>query len=401
MLITFLFFSCTENFKQITIKGSISNPINDKVYFTYSDTSYIALLNKNGSFEVTFTRDSSEYVTFVHGERTAMYIKPGDQIILTVDSREFDETIKYENSMESSLLAEKYIATEKKDFYGESLYLKDKDQYQSYLNEHKDALLKNLLNINNGYFKTTELKDLNTSIKKMLNQKQNFSKRSKEELSYMWDAKSLSQEYEFYNLIQSSSQNDFIDILGEYEEKMFIALDKIKNLDGYKEEKEKISKLIRQWKERKYNYDNMPKDGEMAIDFSYPDIDGTILSLSSFKGNLVYVDVWATWCAPCLSELPALEKLQENYKDRKIIFLSVSVDTDKDAWVKMLSNDDLGGVQLWADGWSEITKSYAIFGIPRFLLIDKDGSIISVDAPRPSSSEIRILIDNALLIKSL
>ena len=46
MLITFLFFSCTENFKQITIKGSISNPINDKAYFTYSDTSYIALLNK-------------------------------------------------------------------------------------------------------------------------------------------------------------------------------------------------------------------------------------------------------------------------------------------------------------------------------------------------------------------
>ncbi|MFL3008582.1 MAG: TlpA family protein disulfide reductase [Candidatus Neomarinimicrobiota bacterium] len=53
ILITFLFFSCTENFKQIKIKGSISNPINDKAYFTYSDTSYIALLNKNGSFEIT------------------------------------------------------------------------------------------------------------------------------------------------------------------------------------------------------------------------------------------------------------------------------------------------------------------------------------------------------------
>ena len=75
--------------------------------------------------------------------------------------------------------------------------------------------------------------------------------------------------------------------------------------------------------------------------------------------------------------------------------MSVSVDTDKDAWEKLVTDDDLGGVQLWADGWSDITKSYAIFGIPRFLLIDKDGSVISVDAPRPSSSEIRTLLDNA------
>ena len=118
---------------------------------------------------------------------------------------------------------------------------------------------------------------------------------------------------------------------------------------------------------------------------------------SSFKGNLVYVDVWATWCGPCIAELPALEKLQENYEGKKIIFLSISVDTDKDAWVKMLSDEELGGVQLWADGWSQITQSYAIFGIPRFLLIDKDGRLISVDAPRPSSSEIRTLIEKAYL----
>ena len=395
MLMVFLFITCTENSRTITIKGSISNPINDKAYFTYSDTSYIAFLNQNGSFEITFIRDSSEYVTFVHGERTAMYIKPGDQIFLTVDTREFDETIKYENSLESSFLAEKYIATENKDFYGESLYLKDEDQYQSYLNEYKVAFLKTLENFNDEYFKATELKELNISMEKYLKKKQNLSGRSKEELSYLWDAKSLSQEYDFYGLIKSASKSEFINLLVEYEKKMFKSLDKLKNIDGFEEEKEKIFRLIRQWKERKYNHDNMPKDGESAIDFSYPDIDGNITSLSSFKGNFVYVDVWATWCVPCIAELPALEKLQENYKDKNITFLSVSVDTDQDAWEKLVTDDDLGGVQLWADGWSDITKSYAIFGIPRFLLIDKDGSLISVDAPRPSSSEIRTLLDNS------
>ena len=60
--------------------------------------------------------------------------------------------------------------------------------------------------------------------------------------------------------------------------------------------------------------------------------------------------------------------------------MSVSVDTDRQAWVDMVVNDQLGGVQLWADGWSQITKDYAIFGIPRFMLFDQDGKVISTDA---------------------
>ena len=133
----------------------------------------------------------------------------------------------------------------------------------------------------------------------------------------------------------------------------------------------------------------MPNVGDQAIEFSYPDQNDKMVKLSSFKGSMVYVDVWATWCGPCIAEIPSLKKLQKDYEDKDIVFLSVSVDTDRDAWIKMLTEDDLGGVHLWADGWSEITKSYAIFGIPRFMLIGKDGSMISVDAPRPSSDEIR------------
>ena len=69
------------------------------------------------------------------------------------------------------------------------------------------------------------------------------------------------------------------------------------------------------------------------------------------------------------------------------------MDTDRDAWLKMLADKDLSGIQLWADGWSEITTSYAIFGIPRFMLFSADGNIISTNAPRPSSEEIRPLIE--------
>ena len=91
--------------------------------------------------------------------------------------------------------------------------------------------------------------------------------------------------------------------------------------------------------------------------------------------------------------IPSLQKLEGEYHDKNITFLSVSVDDDRQAWVDMVVNDQLGGVQLWADGWSQITKDYAIFGIPRFMLFDQDGKVISTDAPRPSSAEIRPLIE--------
>ena len=83
---------------------------------------------------------------------------------------------------------------------------------------------------------------------------------------------------------------------------------------------------------------------------------GEDVSLSSFKGSLVYVDVWATWCGPCKAEIPYLKTLEQDYHEQNIVFLSVSVDTNKDQWLKMVQEEALGGVQLWANGWSQITK---------------------------------------------
>jgi len=396
VLLGFLFFVCGNDPNSITITGSITNPISDMVMFNYSDTSYQAKVNEDGGFAITFTQDSAQYVTFVHGERTRMFLRPGDNINVTFDTHGFDETMSYENSPESSFLAYKLISTEKKDFYGESLYLKDESEYQSYLDEHKLMLLQELDKFDDEKFKKAEIEDLNTSIDRYLKQKQNLSGRSKEELSYMWDARRLSMEYNFYGLLESSSEGEFAKKLIEYEKKMFASLETLKNTDGYDKEKEKIATIISKWKERKYDHENMPNDGDMSIDFSYPNEQDELVSLSSFRGRIVYVDVWATWCGPCIAEIPSLDRLQKDYADKNIVFLSVSVDTDKEAWTKMLTDDELGGVHLWANGWSQITRSYAIFGIPRFILIDETGNLISADAPRPSSGEIRTLIDNSI-----
>ena len=392
-LILFILNSCTQDPNSVTINGTVINQVNDTVMLNFADTSYQATLNSNGEFKIMFSQDSAQYATLVHGEMTRLFLKPGDKITVKFDTDEFDETMSYENSPESSFLADKLITTENEDFYGESLYLSDESEYKKSLDDYKNTLLKKLEIIEDGYFKRTEIERLETSIARYIKQKEGFAERSKLELLYMWDTQLLYREYNFYALIESEIRSKYIEKLAEFESKMLQSLERLKDDEGYEKEKEKILAVVDKWKERKDDYDNMPNDGDMSIDFSYPNQSDKMISLSSFKGSIVYVDVWATWCGPCIAEIPSLEKLQKDYEDKDIVFLSVSVDTDKNAWDKMLVDDHLGGVQLWADGWSEITKSYAIFGIPRFILVDKTGTLISVDAPRPSSNEIRSLIE--------
>ncbi len=157
--------------------------------------------------------------------------------------------------------------------------------------------------------------------------------------------------------------------------------------DGYKH---KISVI--------YNNKMKLAPGKPAPAFQYKDINGKLVSLADFKGKLVYIDFWATWCGPCKYELPYLEKLQEAYKGKKIVFISMSLDDDMAAWENKVKGEKMKGVQLHADGaWaSDAAVGYQIKGIPTFYLIDANGNILMPNAPRPSSKEIKPLIDENL-----
>lgn len=136
--------------------------------------------------------------------------------------------------------------------------------------------------------------------------------------------------------------------------------------------------------------------GQHAIDFTYPDKNGENVSLSDFKGKVVLVDVWATWCAPCREQIPYLKKLEKEFHGKDIVFLGVSVDveTKREEWLAMLEKEGLEGIQLFTGqfGGSKICNDYDITGVPRFMLFDKKGNIISVSAPRPSSPELKELL---------
>lgn len=126
--------------------------------------------------------------------------------------------------------------------------------------------------------------------------------------------------------------------------------------------------------------------GRTAPDFLARDLEGKPRKLSDYRGSLVYVDVWASWCGPCLREIPYMEKLQEELKGKKITFLVVSVDENQDAWKNTIKARNIGGTHLVSNGSpdSDVSSLYRINGIPHYIIIDKDGKIVNSNARRPS-----------------
>lgn len=139
--------------------------------------------------------------------------------------------------------------------------------------------------------------------------------------------------------------------------------------------------------------------GELSPKFiNYENFKGGTTSLDDLKGKYVYIDVWATWCGPCKREIPFLKKVEKQYHGKNIEFVSISVDVEKDheAWKKMIVDKELGGIQLYADkSWdSNFITDFSIKGIPRFILIDPEGKIVTPNAPRPSSPKLVDLFTN-------
>ena len=183
--------------------------------------------------------------------------------------------------------------------------------------------------------------------------------------------------------------------------KGYYALNSIKSYRTYDERYVKFKKMIEPYllndylKEQVNEYEmsiRKVEPGAFAIDFGGTDINGKEHRLSDYKGKVVYVDVWATWCGPCKAQIPHLKKLEKKYRGKPVVFMSISVDKEKDRskWEKYVKENQLQGVQIM-DGKAfeaDVTKAYKVYSIPRFLLFDKEGRIVSTAAPRPSSKEI-------------
>ncbi|UII25627.1 TlpA family protein disulfide reductase [Fulvivirga maritima] len=132
-------------------------------------------------------------------------------------------------------------------------------------------------------------------------------------------------------------------------------------------------------------------DGQPAPNLEGTTQDDQVFHLADLNGKVVYIDIWATWCAPCREEIPYSQDIKEHYKDNDdIAFLYVSVDQSKKSWLDYLkSHPDFKGIHINDPGnfQSNIAEAFKVSGIPRYIIIDKEGKIFATDAKRPSSGD--------------
>ncbi|MDR1719420.1 MAG: TlpA family protein disulfide reductase [Dysgonamonadaceae bacterium] len=134
--------------------------------------------------------------------------------------------------------------------------------------------------------------------------------------------------------------------------------------------------------------------GKPSPAFRYPDINDRLITLEDFRGKYVLIDLWATWCGFCIKEIPHLKTIEEKMQGRNIAFVSISVDADKNKWQKMVRDQQLSGVQLYAGEDKSFTAPFDVNGIPRFILLDKEGKVIDPQMSiRPSNPDIYPLLE--------
>jgi len=117
--------------------------------------------------------------------------------------------------------------------------------------------------------------------------------------------------------------------------------------------------------------------GSQAPSFTLIDTENKNVSLHDFNGKVVFLNYWASWCEGCRSNLPKLQKIENHFLGRDVIFLNISMDENKDSWIQAVADEGITGINLYANGFgSSIVKDYSIKSIPAYFIIDVDGKII-------------------------
>ena len=140
--------------------------------------------------------------------------------------------------------------------------------------------------------------------------------------------------------------------------------------------------MERPWKKYWGMLQQMNITGKPAPDFEAEAPDGTMHRLSEYAGHGQYIliDFWASWCGPCIGSFPFMKEIYATYKDRGLIFLGVSCDKNRDAWLKAIEKHQLPWTALHSPSRKgDACELYGITGIPAVILIAPDGKIISTD----------------------
>ncbi len=422
----------------VTISGKIENPAGKVISINGYNYIKEISLNEDGTFSDTL-KIQSGYYSIGHGRETlTAYLVPTNDLSFVLNTKEFDESIKYEGSgaTNNNYLTAKYLFNEQNATDFSVLYGKEQDSFLEEVEKQNKSNLDFLNNAENLSAGFIELEKKSIKYDYLLNLQQYpsyheyFAKKedvkvSEEFLTPLKDFDfSNENDYITFNSYKRLVQNHYAEKLTDSDdptkifnelramnssvikeglsetlaykispnnEKNEVFFNGVVALSANNDFKEKLTK--------KYNKIKELVKGKPSPQFNnYENYKGGTTSLSDLKGKYIYIDVWATWCGPCKREIPFLKEVEKKYHGKNIEFVSTSIDVAKahNTWAKMVKEKELSGIQLFADNdWkSQFVVDYAIEGIPRFILIDTNGNIVSADAPRPSSPALIELFDS-------
>ncbi|MFA7687612.1 MAG: TlpA disulfide reductase family protein [Moheibacter sp.] len=435
-LIFLSLFSCKkEKSNLITLAGNIENADTDSI-FLIRDTIRKAIPLQNGKFHDTLRlADFGYFELSVGQESTEIFINPGDSLFVSTDMQSFDENLKYGGSSEkeNNYLARKQLKIKKIDADRQSFFSALPADFKTKLNAFRNEILQELEKENlDSKFMELEKKNIEYFYHTVLAQypasfkyfTRNIAilphgfEEGAEKINLENEADFVSipayKQYIFYQIAnqmgEATSAEEIEKIISDIQSpiikdammKAFLLYPIESGTADAARYNTFIQKNSTDEKLKKQSADIMLRfqkllPGKPSPKFTYPDTNGKTVSLDDLKGNLVYIDVWATWCGPCYMEIPYLKQLVADYEGKNLKIVSISIDSKKDfeKWQNTVRENDLKGFQVFADkDWdSEFVRDYGIKEIPRFILIDQKGNILNADAPRPSDPQIRMLMD--------
>ena len=452
LFLSLIIYSCSSNKgDEAVLSGKFLNKPDSFGLLTAKGISDTIHISDDGSFRFSKILAQPSYFTLRVGRVVnSIYLSPGDSLIVSLDLENRTNEPAYSGSLAeiNSYLhkAGKISRGLTSDFRG--LYSKQQDEFVAKIDSVKGEVLGLLKasDINNKHFESIENERLAYFSKSLQFDYPNYNARiqgknfspDSVDYSFMNDFNMNNADMlhinEYANLITSYIETkNHIESLKpsskgksrfEMNVNFFEMIDSlIQNLEVRDFVKHQIVVETVQWEKfedaknlvehfmkevtilpykdivtRAYANRLLLSPGVDAPTFTLNGIDGKTYSLSDFKGKLVYIDFWASWCSPCRAEIPFLLKLKEAYKDKPVAFVAISLDDDIDAWKKMVEEKQLKGYQLHAEkAWSsDVAKNYQIKGVPTFVLIDGDGKIIEYNTARPSDPEISLVLDKNL-----
>lgn len=135
-------------------------------------------------------------------------------------------------------------------------------------------------------------------------------------------------------------------------------------------------------------------------DIALPDESGKTIDLSEFKGKYVVLDFWASWCGPCIKNIPYLKKLMAEMKNAPVAFVSISLDKDAAEWKNAIKKHHYPGLNL-IDSTELAGTFYKIPWVPVYMIINPDGKIVNANAPQPISGQLEVLLKDMVNNKKL